>query len=261
MNRCDRRAEALHLPSGAVQALAVISILALLAIGAALANAASEEGATVTVAQPTARVVPAPASTSTAQTSEIERVEVGPIAWRRSTPVGSPSDGFLVRGVQLPPEGEDYFTWDPVLDVAPNRPWRRWGADIALSTLLRVLAGFRAAHPGVARVGVADISRPNGGPFGRRFGGLGHASHQNGLDVDLYYPRLDREERSITAVKQIDLALARNLVRRFVKAGAVYVFVGPNTRLGHKGRQLNRTVQRLVHHDDHMHVRLRPGAR
>jgi murein endopeptidase len=110
-------------------------------------------------------------------------------------------------------------------------------------------------------VAVGDISRPNGGPFGRRFGGLGHASHQNGLDVDLYYPRVDRKELGITAVSQIDLGLARDLVRRFVKAGAVYVFVGPNTTLGHKGRQINRTVQRLIHHDDHLHVRLRPGAR
>ena len=163
--------------------------------------------------------------------------------------------------MQLPFEGEDYFTWDPVTDQSPNRPWRRWGADTTLRVLLRVLAEFRAAHPDVARVGVADISRPSGGPFGRKFGGLGHASHQNGLDVDLYYPRVDRKERSITAVSQIDLALARDLVRRFVKAGAVYVFVGPSTRLGHKGRQLNRTVQRLVHHDDHMHVRFRPNAR
>ncbi len=43
-------------------------------------------------------------------------------------------------------------------------------------------------------------------------------------------------------------------------AGAVYVFVGPRTGLGRPGRQLGRPVQRLVHHDDHMHVRFPKGA-
>jgi murein endopeptidase len=120
-----------------------------------------------------------------------------------------------------------------------------------------VLGQYRDADPAAARVGIADISRPGGGPFGPRYGGLGHASHQNGLDVDIYYPRSDRSEQSITAASQIDRGLARALIDRFVKAGVVYVFVGPNTGL--KGKR--GVVQRLVHHDDHMHVRFRPRAR
>ena len=192
--------------------------------------------------------------------SAIEQIDEGPIVWRKSLAVGATNDGFLIRGVQLPAEGEDFFTWDPITERPPNRPWRRWGADSTIRALLDVLGAFRAAHPEAARVGIADISRPNGGPFGRRYGGLGHASHQNGLDVDLYYPREDRRERSITAVSQIDGALARDLVRRFVKAGAVYVFVGPATGLGHRGSQRGRRVQRLVYHDDHMHVRFRAKA-
>ena len=164
----------------------------------------------------------------------------------------------MQRSVQLPASGEDFFTWDPILGRAPNRPWRRWGADTTIRSLLKVLDRFRDAHPGAGRIGVADISRPNGGPFGSRYGGLGHASHQNGLDVDLYYPRLDRKEMSVTAVTQIDRGLARDLVKRFVKAGSVFVFVGPNTGLAPGGRQFGRRVQRLVHHDDHMHVRFRP---
>lgn len=209
-----------------------------LAIGGALAHAQSE---------------PVPAASSS-----LEQVAEGPIEWRRSVAVGATNHGFLVRGVQLPSEGEDFFTWDPIKQRFPNRPWRRWGTDTTIRGLLRVIHRFRVAHPQAARIGISDISRPEGGPFGRRYGGLGHASHQNGLDVDLYYPRRDRQELSITAVSQIDRGLARDLVARFVKAGSVYVFVGPSTGLAPGGNQVGRKVQRLVHHDDHMHVRFRP---
>ena len=41
---------------------------------------------------------------------------------------------------------------------------------------------------------VGDLSRRHGGDFGPRFGYIGHASHQNGLDVDVYYPRADGRE-------------------------------------------------------------------
>jgi murein endopeptidase len=119
-------------------------------------------------------------------------------------------------------------------------------------TLLRVLREYRAAHPDGPRVGIGDLSRPRGGDFGRRFGGLGHASHQNGLDVDIYYPRRDGLERRPYAPRQVDRTLAQDLVDRFVEAGARYVFVGP--RLGLRGPR--DVVTRLVNHDDHMHVRL-----
>jgi murein endopeptidase len=177
----------------------------------------------------------APVSASAVSTASLEQTEATPIKWHRSFAVGATDAGFLVRGVKLPPEGDDYFTWDPVLGRSPNRGWRRWGADSTLRSLLGVLAAHRAAHPGAPRIGIADISRPSGGPFGRRFGALGHASHQNGLDVDVHYPRLDGKERTVGSVAQIDRALAQDLVRRFVAAGAVYVFVGPNTGLGRGG--------------------------
>ena len=46
-------------------------------------------------------------------------------------------------------------------------------------------AAYRAAHPEAARIGIGDLSRPQGGEFGERFGAPGHASHQNGLDADV----------------------------------------------------------------------------
>jgi murein endopeptidase len=171
---------------------------------------------------------------------------------RRSYALGKPWDGRLANGIQLPREGVDHFTWDPVRKQSPNRGWRLWGTERLVGTVLDVLAAYHAAHPDAPRVGVGDLSRPRGGDFGARFGGIGHASHQNGLDVDVYYPRRDRQELAPTRVSQIDLALAQDLVDRFVRAGAIRVFVGPSTPL-HGPR---RVVQRLYHHDDHMHVRL-----
>jgi murein endopeptidase len=177
-----------------------------------------------------------------------------PIRWQRSRAIGRPWAGRLERGVRLPAEDATFFTWDPVLRTAPNRWWRRYGTDRLLETLLQVLGSFQDAHPDAARVGVGDLSRPRGGNFGPRFGGLGHASHQNGLDVDVYYPRRDRLEREPVSPAQIDRALAQELVDRFVAGGAQYVFVGRHTGL----RGPRRMVQAIPHHDDHLHVRLRP---
>jgi Zinc carboxypeptidase/Penicillin-insensitive murein endopeptidase len=177
-----------------------------------------------------------------------------PIQWQSSRSLGVPWDGRLVRGVRLPAEGEHFFTWDPVQKRSPNRHWRRWGSDRLIRVLLRVIDEYAAAHPDASRVGVGDLSRPNGGVFDERFGGRGHASHQNGLDVDVYYPRLDGQELRPARPAQVDRVLAQELVTRFVQAGAVKVFVGP--RLGLRGpRQI---VQRLIYHDDHMHVRIGP---
>jgi murein endopeptidase len=177
-----------------------------------------------------------------------------PIHWRRSTPLGTHAGGRLVNGVQLPAERTTFFTWDPVLRRTPNRPWRRWGTDRLVRVILRVARDFHAAHPEAPRLTVGDLSRPRGGDFGPRYGLPGHASHQNGLDVDLYYPRLDRKELSPNTVEQIDLPLSQDLVGRFVDAGAEVVFVGPNTGLeGPPG-----VVVPLANHDNHLHVRL-PG--
>jgi murein endopeptidase len=174
------------------------------------------------------------------------------IAWRVSTPVGLWWHGRLRAGVQLPAEGPDWFTWDPPLKVEPNRGWRRWGTDRLVRTVIDLLAAYRLAHPGVPRVGVGDLSRRHGGDFGKRFGGLGHASHQNGLDADIYYPRTDGLERRAYTPSQVDQALAQDLVDRFLAAGARVIYVGPHLDL--EGPR--KKVVPLIYHDDHMHVRL-----
>jgi len=155
-----------------------------------------------------------------------------------------------VQGVRLPAEGVRFFSWDPVLHRVPNRGWRRWGTDRLLRVVLRVVQEYAAAHPEAPRLGIGDLSRRFGGPFGPK-----HVTHQNGLDVDVYYPRADRRERPPLRVDQIDHRLAQDLVDRFVRAGAEIVYVGPNTGLTGPPS----VVQALWNHDNHLHIRI-PGT-
>ena len=174
------------------------------------------------------------------------------VQWQRSLAVGDPAAGRLVRGVRLPVEGEHFFTWDPVRRQSPNRWWRRYGTDRLVRMVLSVVREFAAAHPAAPRLGIGDLSRPRGGDFGPRFGYIGHASHQNGLDVDVYYPRADGRERAPRYASQIDRALSQDLVDRFLAKGASTIFVGPSTGLTGPAGQ----VMALVNHDNHLHVRI-----
>lgn len=172
--------------------------------------------------------------------------QVGSIA------AGATNRGRLVNGLQLPERGPDWVTYDPIEHRIPNRPERRWGTDRLLAYLLYVLRDYRLANAGAPPVVIGDLSRPLGGPFGSEFGGLGHVSHQNGLDVDVYYPRLDRALAPPGRVADVDRALAQDLVNRFVAAGAQYAFVG--LRVGLTGP--SPVVQAIAHHNDHVHVRI-----
>jgi murein endopeptidase len=183
-------------------------------------------------------------------------IALAPAPGAPSRAIGQPWAGRLVHGRLLPPVGEGYATWDPIRRRVDNRAWRRWGTERLLKTVRGVLAGYARAHPGAPPVLVGDLSRPHGGDFGRRFGGLGHVSHQNGLDADVYYPRRDGRLRRAAHPSQVDRRAAQELVDAFVRAGAHYVFVGPS--LGLRGPR--GVVQALAHHDDHLHVRLRASG-
>jgi pimeloyl-ACP methyl ester carboxylesterase len=173
------------------------------------------------------------------------------IRWHRATSHGLPYAGALTAGTQLPVDGPDWVTWDPVTDSVPNQPRRLYGNEHTIRTVVSVLAAYRTAHPDAPRVVVGDISFRGGGPMDE------HRSHQNGLDVDVYYPRQDGALRAPVATAQIDRGLAQDLLDRFVAAGAQMVFVGFSTGLHGPGG----VVIPYPNHEDHMHVRfLAPPA-
>ena len=138
------------------------------------------------------------AARSRQRASSRTATELATVQWHRATSVGLPYSGRLVDGTQLPVEGPDWVTWNPVTDSAPNLPDRLYGNEHTIRTIISVIAAYRAAHPHAPRVVVGDISFRDGGRMDE------HVSHQNGLDVDVYYPRLDRHLSAPIATSQID---------------------------------------------------------
>jgi murein endopeptidase len=125
-----------------------------------------------------------------------------------------------------------------------------YGTEHTIREIMSVAAAYRAANRGAPRLVVGDISREGGGPMDE------HVSHQNGLDVDLYFPRVDRQLRAPVAPGQIDRGLSQDLVDRFVAAGAQMIFVGFGSGL----RGPSGVVIPYAGHEYHMHVRFPPSA-
>jgi hypothetical protein len=161
--------------------------------------------------------------------------------WRHpcaSRALGTFSHGRLACGRQLAAQGTGFRTWDAARLRSPSEWSRRWGTSRLVARIRAAGRAWQARHPLGARLLVGDMSRPRGGPFTRRFGAIGHASHQNGLDVDVYYPRADgRGARELVAL----LALTRPEV----------MFVGCRIGLAARGRAKHL----CSNHENHVHVR------
>ena len=176
------------------------------------------------------------------------RIAPPKVAWHHARSIGLPYGGSLLHGTQLPVKGASWVTWNPITDSRPNAPKRLYGNERTIRAIVSVTQAYRAAHPHAARVVIGDISRESGGPMDD------HLSHQNGLDVDVYFPRLDRVLRAPTTTGEIDHRLAQDLLDRFVAAGAQMVFIGSSTGLhGPTG-----VVMPWPGHEYHMHVRFPP---
>jgi hypothetical protein len=192
-----------------------------------------------------ARAVPA-ASRSKKSRVDTARSDASPkIEWRNAMSVGLPWGGSLVDGTRLPVEGPDWVTWNPVTDMVPNAPSRLYGNERTIRTIVSVIEAYRVANPRAPRVVVGDISFRDGGPMDA------HVSHQSGLDVDIYYPRLDGALREPRLPRAVDRPLAQDLLDRFVAAGAQMVFVGFATGLHGPAK----VVIPYPNHENHMHVR------
>jgi murein endopeptidase len=207
---------------------------------------------TLTGGSATAAVDPNIVTATTTSISPVSTVStISTISTMSSKAIGRPTRGRLADAVQFPESGTSFLTWDSSLQRVGNQAWRRWATSETVRRTICVLDEYAKANPGSPRVLVGDLSLQTGGPFGVEYGGPGHASHQNGLDVDVYYPRVDRIETVVTNRKDADFIRSQELVDRFVDAGASHVFVGRRTPL----RGLAPTVQRLSRHENHLHVR------
>jgi murein endopeptidase len=171
------------------------------------------------------------------------------VRYRDSVALGTPNGGSLVDGVRLPVSGPGFYTYDPATQRPPGGADREWGTATLVRQVIALGKWWAATHPKQPRLGIGDLSRPHGGPFTGP--GVGHASHQNGLDVDIRLVRRDGAEAAADP-STYDPVLNQQIVDHLVASGAQLVLVGPHTGLhGPSG-----VVMPWPAHDDHIHLRI-----
>jgi murein endopeptidase len=160
-----------------------------------------------------------------------------------SRSLGSPGAGRLEHAVLFPATGPDHFAWNFREQQIGGSARTRWGHCRVVRAVLRGLAAYRRRIPEAPPVAVGDLSLRYGGEID------GHSTHENGRQIDLYFPRRDRGLREPRTVAQVDLRLTRELILAILDAGAHRVLIGPSIRI-----RATAGVVRWPHHDDHLHA-------
>lgn len=185
--------------------------------------------------------------------------------------VGATSAGCLAGAVALPPEGVGY----QAVRLSRDRAWGHpslvaWVEDL----------GRRARAAGLPDLWIGDLAQPRGGPMA-----YGHASHQTGLDADVWLDlrpkppgspatRAARERVEVPSVVRPDGAAVdaarwteahARLVRLAAEGpGVDRVLVNPAIKRAlceaHGGAAWLRRVRPWRGHDSHLHARLRCPA-
>jgi penicillin-insensitive murein DD-endopeptidase len=106
-------------------------------------------------------------------------------------PIGSPARGCLAGAVMLPPDGLGY----QVIRLSRRR---YFGLPETVDFVRRLGAGAAAA--GLPPTSVGDMAQPRGGPLP-----FGHASHQTGVDVDIWFTLEPRPDLPPAEREDVDL--------------------------------------------------------
>ncbi|MEW6582663.1 MAG: penicillin-insensitive murein endopeptidase [Actinomycetota bacterium] len=216
--------------------------LALVAVVAALVPLAAwdDSGGSLAIAAEPSGIVflPPPPPVEESSAEDVQ----GAIAWHASVAHGTPNAGWLEGGVRLPIEGVGFYTYNPITGRPPGGADRRFGTEALVRQLLALGRWWEATYPDAPRLGIGDLSRPEGGPFRDA-----HASHQNGLDVDIRLPRRDGVEGPSNP-GNYDRARTQAIVDRAFAQGASLVLVGPHL-------DITGPVTPWPNHDDHLHIR------
>ena len=181
-------------------------------------------------------------------------------------PFGGYSKGCLAGGAQLPETGP---TWQ-AMRLSRNR---NWGHPEAID-FIQKLSRTAARQPGWSGLYVGDISQPRGGPML-----TGHASHQIGMDIDIWMrpadrlnlSRAERESISSISMRRSRGAFTNDQWTRahheIIKAAAqdprtarIFVFPGAKVRMCKDetgDRAWLRKIRSWYGHHYHFHVRLK----
>lgn len=182
-------------------------------------------------------------------------------------PIGSYAKGCAAGSVELPENGP---TWQA---MRLSRE-RNFGHPVMIQYLME-LSGQAAALGWGKGLYIGDISQPRGGPMTS-----GHASHQIGLDADIWWlaprslnlSREDREnissipmrsadQRSVTdnwgpkARALIEAAASDPRVDRIFVAAAIKIEICKTAKAGDK--KWLQKIRPVAGHDTHFHVRLK----
>jgi len=186
-------------------------------------------------------------------------------------PIGGYAKGCLAGAVQLPADGPGWQAMRLSRD-------RRWGTPSLVNYIASL--GQSVQQDGWRGLLVGDMGGARGGPMPS-----GHASHQSGLDVDIWFePMPDhvlsaKERESISAISMLKKGTREVDPRRFGEAermllyraattsGVARIFVAPGIKASlcavkWRDRSFLNKIRPWYGHDDHLHVRLDcpPGA-
>ena len=225
----------------------------------------------------TAQITTAPASPPVRgelQSGQLAKTVFGAMAGPSSqapSPIGGYSRGCQAGAMALPETGP---TWQ-AMRLSRNRNW----AQPVTIDYIRDLSAFAATLPGWEGLYVGDLSQPRGGPTG-----LGHASHQTGLDADIWMlppQRLTLSAQEREEISSIDLQRAGGayvndawtpeheaLLRRAAsdpRVARIFIFAGAKVEMCENAtgdRSWLRKIRPWWGHNTHFHVRLEcpPGA-
>ncbi|EPX83100.1 Murein endopeptidase [Rubellimicrobium thermophilum DSM 16684] len=186
-------------------------------------------------------------------------------------PIGFYSRGCQAGAVQLPETGP---TWQ-AMRLSRNRNW----AQPDTVAFIQDLSRFAATLPGWRGLYVGDMSQPRGGPMTS-----GHASHQTGLDIDVWLRPADRLDLSVQereTISSIDMQRAGGAYvndrwtpahEALIRAAAmdprverIFIFAGAKVAMCENAtgdRSWLAKVRPYWGHNTHFHIRLRcpPGA-
>jgi len=195
---------------------------------------------------------------------ELFGAERGPSP-HRTEPFGGYSRGCIAGAVELPETGP---TWQ-AMRLSRNR---NWGHPEAIAFIQR-LSAYAATQPGWKGLYIGDISQPRGGPML-----TGHASHQMGLDIDIWMlppqrlnlSRSERENLSSISMQRAKGAYVNGdwtaehhkIIRAAAKdpdVARIFVFAGAKAQMCNDepgDRSWLRKVRPWWGHHYHFHVRL-----
>jgi penicillin-insensitive murein endopeptidase len=225
------------------------------------ATGRAENVAATEAAKRAALIAALPADAAKRVFGSIAKPSLGP-----TQSIGSYAKGCIAGAVPLPADGPNWQVMRPARN-------RAWGSPVLINTIEHLAESLPKINgwPGLL---VGDVGQPRGGPMV-----TGHASHQIGLDADIWLTpmpdrRLSVEERDnlparslITADgNNVDRTIWNSSYRKLYEAVAripelARMFVNPAIkrelcREAGTDRDWLAKVRPWWGHDDHFHMRL-----